>query len=105
MLQEFLYIFQVALILLFYQAYSKRDEILWAMSAVFSGALVFLFYTFGTNEAAIIAVFNVGIFLLSIIWFFIDLFSNRAAELFRTLKVRVKKLPDKILKIKKEDDV
>lgn len=92
MLQEFLMIFQIALLLLFYQAYNKRDEILWAMSAVLSGALAFLFYSFNSSDTAIVAAFNSGIFLVSIVWFFIDLLSNRVAEVYRTYKMKIKKI-------------
>lgn len=88
MLEQILYIFQTALLLLFYQAYSKRDEILWTMSAILSGALTFLFYSANSNEAAIIAAFNFGVFIVSLVWFFIDLLANRGAEAYRTYKMK-----------------
>lgn len=92
MLFEFLIIFQTGLLLLFFQAYSKRDEVLWAMSTVLSGILVFLFYSFSSNDTSIIAAFNGGIFLISIVWFFIDLMANRTSEVYKTDKLRKKDL-------------
>ena len=76
---DYIMIFQVASLLLFYKAYDKRDEILWALSTVLSGALVFILYTVNVNYT-IIAILNIGIFLISIVFFFIDLFSNHSFE-------------------------
>lgn len=76
---NYIMIFQVASLLLFYKAYDKRDEILWALSTVLSGALTFILYTVNINYT-IIAILNIGIFLISIVYFFIDLFSNHSFE-------------------------
>jgi hypothetical protein len=84
---NYIMIFQIASLLIFYKAYDKRDEILWVISTVLSGALVFILYTVDTHFV-IIAILNIGIFLISIVYFFIDLFANHSFEwlLFRRKK-------------------
>ncbi len=97
MLLEFLLLFQAGLLSLFYQAYSKRDEFFWAMSAVLSGIFTFLFYGFNTNDTAIVAALNAGVFFISLVWFFIDLLSNRASEFYKTNKFLNKIIPKNFL--------
>lgn len=79
MLPTTLYIFQIALLALFYAAYSKRDEVLWGITTTLSGILVFIYYF---EQSPIEALLNLAPFLISIVYFFIDLIANHTGETY-----------------------
>jgi hypothetical protein len=93
MIIEFMIIFQIATLISFGIAYKQRDEILWAITLILTGVMIFSSTNIGLHTYALnndntpglvmfsynsveVMALNVGIFLISIIYFFIDLIAN-----------------------------
>lgn len=92
MIIEFMIIFQITTLISFGIAYKQRDEILWAITLILTGVMIFSSTNIGLHTYALnnntpglvmfsynsveVMALNVGIFLISIIYFFIDLIAN-----------------------------
>lgn len=70
-------IFQTALLILFYKTYKDRDEILWAITVVLAGVLAMIALT----DDFVLVSLNIGIFIISLVFFFIDLYANNVGRI------------------------